>query len=273
MDTALRETRAGRTSSTKSTARRRRPERAQAIGADPPRQQGRYGDASRSKVSAGWDSVAFAPPDTSPMPCSARTAAISTATWLPYPVAPRAPTTATELTHVSLRSAAPRSHNASGRASPRSSSCVGHSASPGTISRNPTSCQAASLAVLGISPSRSRHRCIARPSAVSACSPASSASPSASAPVTSASTSAAVRVRSAAPCVPSPSGLRLCGQRAGRHCAWWKAPLARTRTYRTGSIHRQDGRLPGGPRSPPACGAMKSRRLEVKASLPIASGA
>jgi hypothetical protein len=85
---------------------------------------------------------------------------------------------------VSLRSAVPRSHKTSGRASPRSSSWVGHSASPGTITRSPLSCQAASRAVAGTSPSRSRHRCTDRCSAPSSRSPASTASPSASAPVT-----------------------------------------------------------------------------------------
>jgi hypothetical protein len=40
----------------------------------------------------------------------------------------REPTRATELTHVSLRSAHPCTHRSSGRASPRPSSCVGHSA-------------------------------------------------------------------------------------------------------------------------------------------------
>jgi hypothetical protein len=36
---------------------------------------------------ASWESVPWGLPDTSPTPFSARTAAISTATWLPYPVA------------------------------------------------------------------------------------------------------------------------------------------------------------------------------------------
>ena len=48
-----------------------------------------------------------------PMPRSAGTAAISTATWLPYPVAAREPTTATELTQISRRTAIRRSHSSS----------------------------------------------------------------------------------------------------------------------------------------------------------------
>ena len=69
-------------------------------------------------------------------------------------VAAREPTMDTERTQASRRSPVPRSHSSTGRASPRSSSCVGHSASPGQTSRSPLCCQAASLATAGTWPSR-----------------------------------------------------------------------------------------------------------------------
>jgi hypothetical protein len=53
----------------------------------------------------------------------------------------------TEFTQVSLRSAVPRAHSRSGRASPRSSSWVGHSASPGMTSRMPPRSAAVQAAI------------------------------------------------------------------------------------------------------------------------------
>src|SRR5215469_3913616 len=72
------------------------------------------------------------------------------------------------------------------------------------MSRNPLCSQAATMAVVGISPTRTRHRAMARHSATSSARPVRTASPSASAPVTAASNSAAVRVRSASPSTRSP---------------------------------------------------------------------
>ena len=49
----------------------------------------------------------------------------------------------TELRHADLRSAVPRAQSTTGRASPRSWNWLGHSASPGMITRNPPCCHPA----------------------------------------------------------------------------------------------------------------------------------
>jgi hypothetical protein len=88
------------------------------------------------KVSAIWQSVHFAPPEITVSPWSVSAAAISSATWLSYAAA-LDPTTATELRHAYRTLALPRARSNNGRASPRSSNWLGHSVSPGQITRSP----------------------------------------------------------------------------------------------------------------------------------------
>ena len=122
----------------------------------------------------------------------------------------------TELRQANLRSAVPRAHSTTGRASPRSSSWLGHSVSPGIITLNPLCSQAASRATLGASPSLSRQRSTARASGASQASPVSTSSPFSSAPVTAPSRSSAAIVRSAAPSMTSPGCARKLEEAAAR---------------------------------------------------------
>ena len=96
-------------------------------------------------------SMPYAPPDTTVQPRSARPKASSPATWSPYPVLARAPTTATDCSHASARAGSPRNHTQCGgnvsrriRSGPSTliraswSSWCGHSSSSGVTMRTPS---------------------------------------------------------------------------------------------------------------------------------------
>jgi hypothetical protein len=116
--------------------------------------------------------------------------------------------TDTDCRQAKRRSVRPRTHSMTGRASPRSSSRVGHSGSPGHSSRMPSRSQAARPAGGGIWPSRARHRSKARASPGMPRPAAGSAARGSLPADTAATISAGLHDRSSAPSTRSPGSAR-----------------------------------------------------------------